>query len=250
MPTLRDSSSASSLRFATIASASACSRRERSFGGVLPQGPSSAARAASTARSTSASPAIAARPSASPVAGSTTSRDSPEAASTGSPSMKSPCSLPVATATSRTISVDRRPMLCAQWDPRSGPGVCRCRRIGQVSDPRGDARGDRHGEHDRRRSGADPGPGPARRSSSASTASRRSRSRSSAIMVPYGDDEPEKGDEILALRRGRRHGLGAQCPDQARGRDLHPPARRLTAAQRSNSAACPWPTPTHSVARP
>ena len=34
MPTLRDSSSASSLRFATIASASACSRRARSFGGV------------------------------------------------------------------------------------------------------------------------------------------------------------------------------------------------------------------------
>ena len=61
LPTLRDSSSASSLRFAAIASASACRRRERSFGGVLPHGPSSAARAASTARSTSASPAIATR---------------------------------------------------------------------------------------------------------------------------------------------------------------------------------------------
>ena len=35
LPTLRDSSSASSLRFATIASASACSRRERSVGGVF-----------------------------------------------------------------------------------------------------------------------------------------------------------------------------------------------------------------------
>ena len=35
MPTLRDSSSASSLRFATIASASACRRRARSFGGRL-----------------------------------------------------------------------------------------------------------------------------------------------------------------------------------------------------------------------
>jgi len=46
LPTLRDSSSASSLRFAVIASASACSRRERSVPGVLPQAPSSAARAA------------------------------------------------------------------------------------------------------------------------------------------------------------------------------------------------------------
>ena len=45
LPTLRASSSASSLRFATIASASACSRRERSVGGVLPQSPASAARA-------------------------------------------------------------------------------------------------------------------------------------------------------------------------------------------------------------
>src|SRR5205807_1447021 len=74
LPTLRDSSSASSLRFATIASASACSSRARSFGGVLPHGPSSAARAASTARSTSASPAMAARASGSPVAGSCRSR--------------------------------------------------------------------------------------------------------------------------------------------------------------------------------
>src|SRR2546422_2947900 len=38
---LRASSSASSLRFAWIASASACSRRERSFGGVFPQAPAS-----------------------------------------------------------------------------------------------------------------------------------------------------------------------------------------------------------------
>ena len=101
LPTLRDSSSASSFRFATIASASACRRRARSFGGVFPQAPSSAVRAAATARSTSASPAIAARPSTSPVAGSKTSRDSPEAASPCSPSMKSPCSLPVATAIGR-----------------------------------------------------------------------------------------------------------------------------------------------------
>jgi len=42
LPTLRDSSSASSLRFATIASASAWRRRARSFAGVLPHGPSSA----------------------------------------------------------------------------------------------------------------------------------------------------------------------------------------------------------------
>ena len=76
LPTLRDSSSASSLRFALIASASACRRRERSFAGVLPQSPSSAARAAATARSISASPASCVVPSVSPVAGSTSSRDS------------------------------------------------------------------------------------------------------------------------------------------------------------------------------
>ena len=70
LPTLRVSSSVSSLRLATIASARAWMRRERSFGGVFPHGPSSAARAASTARSTSAGEAIAARPSAAPVAGS------------------------------------------------------------------------------------------------------------------------------------------------------------------------------------
>ena len=74
MPTLRASSSASSLRFAAIASASACRRRERSVAGVLPQSPSSAARAASTARSTSASPASCAVPSGSPDAGSRSSR--------------------------------------------------------------------------------------------------------------------------------------------------------------------------------
>ena len=96
MPTFRDSSSESSLRFAAIASASACRRRERSFAGVLPQSPSSAARAASTARSISASPASCAVPSGSPDAGSTRSRD--EEPSTVSPLMKSPYSL-VATAT-------------------------------------------------------------------------------------------------------------------------------------------------------
>src|SRR5215212_1676936 len=101
LPTLRASSSASSFRFATIASASACSRRERSFAGVLPQSPSSAARAASTARSTSASPASCALPNGSPVAGSTRSRV--EEPSTVSPPMKSPNSRPVATA----IAADR-----------------------------------------------------------------------------------------------------------------------------------------------
>ena len=60
--------------------------------------PPSAARAASTARSTSASPAIAALASGSPVAGSRSSRISPEAGSAIPPSMKRPYSLPVATA--------------------------------------------------------------------------------------------------------------------------------------------------------
>src|SRR5437588_7748638 len=80
-----------------IASASAGSRRERSVGGVLPHGPSSAARAATTARSTSASPAIAAFASGSPVAGWISSRSPPPDAPLGSPSMKSPYSSRVAT---------------------------------------------------------------------------------------------------------------------------------------------------------
>ena len=96
MPTLRASSSESSFRFALSASASACRSRERSLAGVFPQSPSSAARAASTARSISASPASWAVPSASPEAGSVRSRE--EEPSTVSPLMKSPYSL-VATAT-------------------------------------------------------------------------------------------------------------------------------------------------------
>ena len=57
LPTLRASSSASSLRFAWIASASACSRRERSVGGVFPSLRRARRCAAATARSTSSSPA-------------------------------------------------------------------------------------------------------------------------------------------------------------------------------------------------
>src|SRR5436190_11432570 len=98
LPTLRTSSSASSLRFATIASASAWRSRDRSVGGVFPHGPASAARAASTALSISASPAIATRASAAPVAGSVRSRSSPDWGSTSSPLMKSPYSRSVATA--------------------------------------------------------------------------------------------------------------------------------------------------------
>ena len=71
---------------------------DRSFAGVFPHAPASAARAASTARSTSAGPAIAARASGSPVAGSVTSRTSPDAGSAVAPLMKSPYSRSVATA--------------------------------------------------------------------------------------------------------------------------------------------------------
>ena len=96
MPTLRDSSSVSSFRFATTASASACRSRDRSFADVLPQSPPSAARADSTAWSISASPASWAVANGSPEAGSTRSReDDPP---TVSPLMKSPYSRPVATA--------------------------------------------------------------------------------------------------------------------------------------------------------
>src|SRR5215218_1047669 len=98
------SRSASSLRFATIASESACSRRDRSVGGVFAHGPASAVPAASTARSTSASPAIATRASGSPVAGSVSSRISPEAGSTRAPPMNSPYSRCVATAIPRDDS--------------------------------------------------------------------------------------------------------------------------------------------------
>ena len=45
LPTFLASSSASSARFATIASASACRSRARSVPGVLPQSPASAPRA-------------------------------------------------------------------------------------------------------------------------------------------------------------------------------------------------------------
>src|SRR6266545_6010626 len=90
LPTLRTSSSASSLRLATIASASAWRRRERSFGGVFAQGPSSATRATSTARSTSASEAVATVARGRPVAGSVRSRVS--AASTDSPPIQRPYS--------------------------------------------------------------------------------------------------------------------------------------------------------------
>ena len=108
LPTLRTSSSASSLRLATSASASACSRRERSVGGVRPQSPSSAARAASTARSISASVAMATFASGSPVAGSDSSFGSPPEASDGSPLMKSRYSRSVATAIGRDPSEVRR----------------------------------------------------------------------------------------------------------------------------------------------
>src|SRR5262245_31405383 len=104
LPTFRTSSSASSLRFATSASASACRRRERSVGAVRPQSPSSAARAASTARSTSASFATATFASGSPVAGSDSSFSSPPEGSDDSPLMNSRYSRSVATAIGGTLA--------------------------------------------------------------------------------------------------------------------------------------------------
>src|SRR5207245_4634008 len=89
---------------------------EPSFAGVRPHAPSSAARAASTARSTSPSPAIAAFASGSPVAGSRSSRTSPEAGSTSAPSMKSPYSRCVATAIGPTIALEGHRL------PRDHPG--------------------------------------------------------------------------------------------------------------------------------
>src|SRR5262245_48913229 len=115
LPTFRTSSSASSLRFATSASASACRSRERSVGAVRPQSPSSAARAASTARSTSASLAMATFASGSPVAGSDSSLSSPPDGSEDSPLMKSRYSRSVATAIGGTLAkVGRRELLGEQ----------------------------------------------------------------------------------------------------------------------------------------
>src|SRR5918999_2224227 len=135
LPTFRASSSASSLRFASMASASACRRRERSVGGVFAHGPESAVRAAATARSTSASPAMAARASGSPVAGSARSRTSPEAGSRSSPSMKRPYSRPVATAMARTIPSES----AAPPQPKTSCGELGTLPSHQGSDPDGGA---------------------------------------------------------------------------------------------------------------
>ena len=97
MPTLRDSSSASSLRFATIASASACRRRERSVGDVFTQSPRERGARGLDRTVDVAVAATATRASVSPVAGSVSSRVS--AASTYSPPIQRPYScVAVATA--------------------------------------------------------------------------------------------------------------------------------------------------------
>jgi hypothetical protein len=85
---------------------SAWSSRDRSVAPVLPQSPSRAARAASTARSTSFSPASWTLASASPVAGSIRSRVSDP--STDSPPIQSPVSRWAVALTAWTIATGRR----------------------------------------------------------------------------------------------------------------------------------------------
>src|SRR5690242_4233673 len=84
LPTLTDSSCASSSACSSITSASLCRSSERSFG-VFASHSGAAACAASTARSTSSAPQRGTSAIGSPVAGAITSIVSPEAASASSP---------------------------------------------------------------------------------------------------------------------------------------------------------------------
>src|SRR5215216_6287449 len=90
LPLSSDSSSASSDRFALISSASVYMSPARFDGLSLPHGPS-AARAALTARSTSAAPAWATSQIGSPVAGSIVSKLRPSPEGTCSPPIQWPC---------------------------------------------------------------------------------------------------------------------------------------------------------------
>ncbi len=91
LPLSSDSSSASWSPFALIRSASAYIRLARFDGLTLRRGPSSAARAAAAARSTSSGPAKATSQIASPVAGSMVSKVRPSAASSRSPPTTRSC---------------------------------------------------------------------------------------------------------------------------------------------------------------
>src|SRR5215475_2332057 len=87
LPTLADSSCASSSACSSITSASLWRSSERSFG-VFSSHSGAAACAASTARSTSSAPQRGTSAIVSPVAGAITSIVSPEAASAGSPPIR------------------------------------------------------------------------------------------------------------------------------------------------------------------
>ena len=91
LPLSSDSSSASSSPLALISSASAYMSPARFEGETLRSGPSSAARAAATARSTSSAPAWATSQIGSPVAGSIVSKVRPSAASGRSPPIRRVC---------------------------------------------------------------------------------------------------------------------------------------------------------------
>src|SRR5579864_6141371 len=99
LPTLRDSSTASSSDAARNRSASRSSTRARSAAVARRHSPCSKdRRAAATAAPTSSTPASATRASTSPVAGSTTAPQRPDRAGTRSPPIQSPPS-PLSTMT-------------------------------------------------------------------------------------------------------------------------------------------------------
>ena len=148
LPLSSDSSSASCSPLALISSASAYIRPARFEALTLRSGPSSAARAAAVARSTSSGPAKATSQIGSPVAGSMVSNTRPSVASTRSPPMMRGCRRPstnsraasesawaVAVAIAVIVSArDRRPAArSAALDQRQRPDHgCRGDRDAQI----------------------------------------------------------------------------------------------------------------------
>ena len=114
LPTLSDSSAASSAPWRSMVSASASSSSWRRPGVVSRHG-IRAARAAATARSTSAAPPSGTRAMTSPVAGLRISRVAPSTASTSSPPTRLRCSRTAVALTPSPARVFARPM----WTPAS-----------------------------------------------------------------------------------------------------------------------------------
>ena len=128
LPTLSDSSAASSSPWRSTVSASASSSSWRLPGVVSRQG-IRAARAAATARSTSAALPSGTRAMISPVAGLRISRVAPSTASTSSPPTRLRCSRTAVALTPSPARVVARPM----WTPASLSTSCRRATISSIS---------------------------------------------------------------------------------------------------------------------